>query len=227
MKTNRIILIAMIVTVVAALSAVLITAQDSTAEPESTAIPSSFSDNRINGDIYLAGLAVYCVDENNSTDTTTFQNGGITVWGADGQKYIELTADQLRGNEEISQPVAPMEMTEEAMSPAATPMPSPTVEAMATEDMMVEPVLLARAETMNGTIWLFRISDDVFALQGSDEYGKFYTYIWTGCSRGVLSTETAPFAGLDFTGSDMESMATAEVMPAETMMPTEEATAQS
>lgn len=219
----------MILTVLASLSAVIIAAQESTEEaPEATEVPSSFSDNRINGDIYLAGLAVYCVDETGSTDTNTYQNGGITVWGADGQEYIALTVAQLRGDEEIPQPAVPMEMTEEPMMEVT---PAPTDDMMATEEMMPEPVLLARAQTMNGPVWLFRVTDDVFALQGNDEYGKFYTYTWTGCSLGVLSTETAPFAGLDMESmgdtTDMESMATEEMMPAETMMPTEEATAQS
>ncbi|MCC6802551.1 MAG: hypothetical protein IT319_06685 [Anaerolineae bacterium] len=212
--------------VLAMLSAALIGAQEAT--EEATEVPSSFSDNRINGDIYLAGLAVYCTDENGNTDSNTYQNGGISVWGADGQEYIVLTVDQLRGDEEISQPVVPMETTQEAMTPTETATPAPTVEAVGTEEVMPEPVLLARAETMNGTIWLFRIADDVFALQGNDEHGKFYTYTWTGCSLGVLSTETAPFAGLDFSDTTgAESMATEEMMPAETLMPTEEATAQS
>lgn len=224
MKTNRILLATLVIAVLALLSAALIAAQETTEEaPEATEIPSSFSDNRINGDIYLAGLAVYCTDENGSTDTNTYQNGGITVWGADGQKYIELTVDQLRGDEEIAQPVVPMETTAEAVTPTETATAVPTVEAAGTEEAMPEPVLLARAETPNGTIWLFRISDDVFALQGTDEYGKFYTYMWTGCSLGVLSTETAPFAGLDFSQTPMPSMATTE----EPAMPTEEATAQS
>lgn len=220
------ILIAISVLVLAMISVALISAQEAT--EEATEVPSSFNDNRINGDIYLAGLAVYCTDENGNTDSNTYQNGGITVWGADGQEYIVLTVDQLRGDEEIPQPAVPTAMTEEAMMPTETATPAPTVEAMATEEMMPEPVLLARATTMNGTIWLFRIADDVFALQGNDEYGKFYTYTWTGCSLGVLSTETAPFAGLEFSDTtDNDAMATEEMMPAETAMPTEEATAQS
>lgn len=223
-KTNRIVLVTMVIAVLALLSAALIAAQEATEEaPEVTEVPSSFSDNRINGDIYLAGLAVYCVDANGSTDTNTYQNGGITVWGADGQKYIELTVDQLHSDEEIAQPVVPMETTAEAVTPTETATAVPTVEAAGTEEALPEPVLLARAETTTGTIWLFRISDDVFALQGTDEYGKFYTYMWTGCSLGVLNTETAPFAGLDFSETPMPPMETTE----EPVMPTEEATVQS
>lgn len=236
MKTSRIVLVAVLLTVLASLSAVIIAAQETTEEaPEATEVPSSFSDNRINGDIYLAGMAVYCVDESGSTDTNTYQNGGITVWGADGQEYIALTVAQLRGDEEVPQPAVPMEMTEEPMmdvTPTATEaMTESGDEAMATEEMMPEPVLLARAQSMTGPIWLYRIADDVFALQGNDEHGKFYTYTWTGCSLGVLSTDTEPFSMDEMSmmeeSTEMESMATEEMMPAETMMPTAEATASS
>ncbi len=190
MKTSWSIFIAAVVAAFALLAAVAL-AQESTEEPtpETTTVPSSFNDNRINGDIFLGGLALYCADQNGSTATNTYQNGGITVWGVGGIEYIFLSADQLRGNAVIPQ-LATMEvsMTEEpAPTETATLAPGMTEEPMA-------PVLLAQANTPNGAVWFFRTGDDQFALQGTDNTGKFFTYTWTGCSLGSVSTDTAPFA---------------------------------
>ncbi len=223
MKTSRIILITAVLAVLSLLSVAVLMAQDST--PEATAMPSSFSDHRINGDIFLGGLAIYCEDENGSTDTTSFDKGGMTVWGPDGQKYIELTVNQLRGNEEIPQPPPTMMpgATEEAMAEV-------TAEAMPTEIIGegMSPLLLARANTVNGEVWLFRVGDNVFALQGNDNTGKFFTYTWTGCSMGNLSTNTTPFAGVQMPTSApmMESteMATPVSTQAPVIVPTVEVT---
>ena len=138
MKTTRLVLAGAVLALVTILSAAVILAQDVTEEPpaEGTSVPSSFNDNRINGDVFLGGLAIYCEDENGNTSGNTFQNGGITVWGADGQKYIELTAAQLRGDEEIPQPPPTMEV-------GATEEPVPTLDASATEEPF-EPILLVR-----------------------------------------------------------------------------------
>jgi hypothetical protein len=176
-----------------ALSAVLISAQESTDEP------TSFSDNRINQEIStsMGGVAIYCFDQNRNRDGNTFQNGGIEIWGSDAQKYIELTVDQLRGSEEIMQPVtapdasATMEADME-VTPVA-PLPEATDEL--TGEML--PVLLARAETPNGELWLFRVGEDTFALQGTDTTGKFYTYTWAGCSLGSIATDTAPIISFE------------------------------
>ncbi|MEP7291931.1 MAG: hypothetical protein ABI835_09110 [Chloroflexota bacterium] len=77
MKTNRIILLSLVLALVAVMSAAAILAQDSTSEPpsEATDVPSSFNDNRINGDIFLSGLAIYGVGESGLTAGNTFQNG--------------------------------------------------------------------------------------------------------------------------------------------------------
>jgi len=177
------VLIALIV-----LSAAYIQAQSTPeATGESTTTASSFNDHRINGDIFLGGLAIYCQDQNGNTDTNTFQNGGLTIWGPDGQEFIFLNANQLRGNREIPQ-LATMEanMTETVAATAtATLTASGTQEAQA-------PMLLARANTPNGPIWLFRTGNDQFELQGNDNTGKFFTYLWTGCSIGSLQAGAVP-----------------------------------
>src|SRR5690606_6370770 len=92
MNSKRTLFIGAVVMMLALLSAAVILAQDPT--PESTEVPTSFSDNRINGDIYLSGLALYCEDETGNTDTNTFQNGSLSIWGVGGQRYIHLTVDQ-------------------------------------------------------------------------------------------------------------------------------------
>jgi hypothetical protein len=76
------------------------------------------------------------------------------------------------------------------------------------------PVLLARNATPNGELWLFRVGDDTFALQGTDTTGKFYTYTWAGCSLGSIATDTAPI--MEFLPGTM--------MPEATMEATAEAT---
>ena len=196
MKKNRILLLVTVLAAVGMLSAAAIMAQEGTEEPpaESTSIPSSFSDNRINGDIFLGGLALYCEDENGNTDGNTFQNGGVTVWGPDGQKYISLTASQLRGDEEIMQPPPTEEpmagMTDEPMMDATETMDADM------EEVLTAPILLAQANTTNGPLWFFRTGMDTFALQGYDNTGKFYTYTWEGCALGTLDAGAAPFIAM-------------------------------
>lgn len=188
MKTNRIILVGAVLSLLAVMSAAAIFAQEST--PEATSEPSessSFADNRINGDVFLGGLAIFCEDEFGATDGNTFQNGLLTVWGPDGQKYIELTAAQLRGDEEIMQPPP-------TPDPLVTPTPEATVDPAATVEPLDEPVLLAKAATANGPIWLFRVNnEDTFVLQGYDNTGKFFTYVWQSCGLGTLDLSAAPF----------------------------------
>ena len=74
MKTNRLLLYASILIIAVLVSSAAIFAQDAT--PESTAVPSSFTDGRINGDIQLGGLAVYCADANGNTHVNSYQDGG-------------------------------------------------------------------------------------------------------------------------------------------------------
>lgn len=216
MKTTRFVLAAALLSLLTILSAAVIIAQESTEEPaaESTSVASSFNDNRINGEVFLGGLAVYCEDENGNTDGNTFQNGGITVWGADGQKYIELTAAQLRGDEEIMQPPPTLEAgaTEE-------PMMEMTLDPSATEEPM-DPILLAQADTVNGTIYFFRIGTDRFTLQGNDNTGKFFSYTWIGCALGALDIGAGPIIS-------MGDMPMVEVTEMATMEATAEATASS
>ncbi len=220
MKSKRMILVSMALSLITVFSAAALLAQDATEEPsmEATEVPSSFADNRINGDIFLGGLALFCEDENGMTDGNTFQDGALTVWGPEGQEYIRLTAAQLRGDEEIDQPPPTPDMM-------TTPMPEATMEAMdaeATPEPMTDPVLLARAETTSGWIWLFRVGEDTFALQGTDNTGKFYTYTWTGCALGVLEAGTMPIFPVD----GMPDMMATEEMTAEPPMvePTAEVT---
>jgi len=192
MKSNRVVALASVLIIAILVSSAVILAQGATPEstPESTASASSFTDGRINGDVFLGGLAIYCQNQNGDTHVNTFQNGDLTVWGPDGQEYIFLDVNQLRGNKEITQ-LATMEanMTE-TVQPTATQ--TATLTASGTQKAQ-QPFLLARANTTNGQIWLFRTGDDQFALQGNDNTGKFFTYMWTGCSLGSLSTDTAPF----------------------------------
>jgi len=226
MTTRKMLALATALVTVLAFSSTAILAQEETAsvvpvpEASETAVPPpSFTDGRINGSISLGGLALYCVDKNNNTHVTSFQNGSITVWGVGDQKYINLTANQLRGNVEVPQEPSVMleQMTEEAMMNAA-----PTE--MATEEMMEpevtampmgdQPILLAQALTPNGLIGFFTFGGDEFALQGHDETGKFFTYTWTGCSTGSIDTATQPYL------PELEAVATVE-FPA---FATEEAT---
>jgi len=208
MKTNRIIFAATVLAAVTLLSAALILAQGSTSAPtpEATSVASTFNDARINGNVFLGGLAIYCVDQNgNSSPGMSFVNGGITIWGIGDQEYFALTVDQLRGNEEIPQPPPTMEpgMTVE---PMMTVTPMPTMSASATQEVMT-PVLLARSDTPNGTMWLFRVGADQFALQGNDNTGKFFTYAWTGCGIGTLSTDTLPFDAMEMMPMTAEATA--------------------
>ena len=208
MKTNRFVLYASILIISVLVSSAAIFAQDAT--PESTAVPSSFSDGRINGDIQLGGLAVYCADATGNTHVNSFQDGGIQVWGADGQEYIVLTAAELSGTEEIMQPPPTMEagMTEEPMM-ASTPM------ADATEEMVspTNPLLLARAAGPNGEIWFLKIGDNQFVLQTNDEHGKYITYTWGGCGLGNIQTDVVPLLP-SIQGTPMMAM-TEEMMTAE------------
>lgn len=219
MTKHRSIVITLVL-VILLTSSTAILAQSATETPIP---PPTFSDGRINDIVGLGGLAIYCVDQNNDTHVNTFQNGRITVWGVGDQKYIELTADQLRGNEEISQAPAVMEaeMTEAApsamqsdamMTEEAPEMMDATLAGTATE-----PFLLAQATTPSGAIGFFRVGEDTFALQGHDDKGSFYTYTWTGCSTGVLDHTTLPYLPM------------LEVVPTEEMseMMTPEATASS
>ena len=82
----------------------------------------------------------------------------------------------------------------------------------ATEEVsMAKPVLLAQADSPNGKIWFFRTGDDQFALQGTDENSKFFTYLWTGCEMGSIRTDVNPLMP-DMMGMPLMS-STAEMTP--------------
>lgn len=216
-------------------------AQDATETPEApeeeTAVPQpAFTDGRISDIVGLGGLALYCVDSNN-VNVTSLDDGSITVWGVGDQKYIELTADELRGDVEVTQEPSVAEAEGELTE--AAPMMEAT-EDMMTDDMMteeasdmdmaeatemvldMEPVLLARATTPNGEIGFFRVSDDdQFVLQGYDDKGAFFTYTWTGCNVGTVNTVTAAFASflevprmMETEAADMNMEMTAEATEA-------------
>lgn len=185
-------------------SGTAVIAQEATETPAPVP-PATFTDGRISQTAGLGGLALYCVDSRGNTHVTSFDGGSITVWGVGDQKYIELTAGQLRGSTEIVQEPSVMEMEGELTveAPAMdTPMMTETDEAVtlmeATPEatalvLAQEPILLARATTPNGEIGFFRIGDDRFALQGHDDKGAFFTYTWTGCSSGVIEHTTGAF----------------------------------
>jgi hypothetical protein len=163
--------------------------------------PPAFTDGRISNTAGLGGLALYCVDENN-INVSSIDDGSITVWGVGDQKYIELTADELRGDEEILQEPSVAETEGELTEAAPMMTETPAIASEEGADMPEatavvldeEPVLLARATTPNGEIGFFRISDDdQFALQGYDDKGAFFTYTWTGCNTGTVDHATAPF----------------------------------
>jgi hypothetical protein len=177
--------------------------------------PPNFTDGRISDTAGLGGLAIYCVDKNNNTRVSSFDNGAITVWGVGDQKYINLSAAQLRGNVEVPQEPSVLiaEMTEEAeMSGMETPTAEMTLEnttalSETTTPSMTEPVLLARAMTPNGEIGFFSFGGDRFALQGHDDKGAFFTYTWTGCSTGVLDHTTGTYlSDLEATVEPMMTM---------------------
>ena len=182
--------------------------------------PPVFTDGRINGSVDLGGLAIYCVDRNNNTHVNTFQNGSITVWGIGDQKYMNLTAAQLRGKVEVPQPPSEMEMQMTQTAPGAA-----TQSAAMTEEPEVTAlpagqtaILLARATTPNGEIAFFSFGADQFALQGHDQHGKFFTYTWTGCSTGTIDNTTAPYL------PELETTATVEFPAFATQGVTAEAT---
>ncbi|MEP7293175.1 MAG: hypothetical protein ABI835_15435 [Chloroflexota bacterium] len=164
--------------------------------------PPTFTDGRISDIVGLGGLALYCVDANGTNNMNSFEDGAITVWGVGDQKYIELSADELRSDEEISQEPSVMEMegemTEEASMDEMMTEEASMMDEMMTEEapmvLLEEPVLLARATTPNGEIGFFRVSnDDQFVLQGHDDKGAFFTYTWTGCGVGKLDHTTGAF----------------------------------
>lgn len=200
-------------------SGAAIFAQTPESTAPATAQASSFTDGRINGDIDLGGLALYCTDASGNTrSVNTFQNGSIDLWGVGGQKYITLTAAQLRGTTEIAQPPATMEpgMTE-------TPMPAPT-QMMGTEEAtQMPPTLLARAATPNGEVYFISLGNDNFMLQGTDETGKFFSYFWSGCSMGNIQAGAVPLfpatTGSSNSGAQSTAMPTAEMTAAATTSP--------
>jgi len=187
-----------------AFSSTAILAQSTTETPAPSAgetatviPPPVFTDGRINGSIDLGGLALYCVDQSGN-NVNAIDNGFITVWGVGDQKYINLDANQLRGNVEIPQLPATMQMTQEATEDTTVMEVTPMVavsseEPQAAATPAAQPVLLARAATPNGEIGFFGLGNDQFALQGYDENGKFFTYTWTGCSTGVIDTTSAAY----------------------------------
>gem|GEM_PF-2751747 len=222
----------LVLLLILATSASAIFAQDETetpAPPEETVTPvppPAFTDGRISNTAGLGGLALYCVDANN-INVTSLDDCSITVWGVGDQKYIELSADELRGDVEVTQEpsvaetegeleeLAPTaEVTEELMTAEGADEPEAT--AVVLEE---EPVLLARATTPNGEIGFFRIGDDdLFALQGHDDKGAFFTYTWTGCNTGTIDQATAPFE------SFLEAPMMTETESADMDMTTPEAT---
>jgi len=184
-------------------SGTAVLAQEATETPAPVP-PPTFTDGRISNTAGLGGLALYCVNSG-GVPGDSFEGGAITVWGVGDQKYIELSASELRGSVEVMQEPSVMEMEGELTveAPAVdTPMMMETEAAEAVSDVMPEatalvlaqePILLARATTPNGEIGFFRIGNDQFALQGHDDKGAFFTYTWTGCNTGVIEHTTGAF----------------------------------
>jgi len=218
MTNRKMLALATALVTLLAFSATALLAQEETATvvpmPDATETvvpPPSFTDGRINGSVSLGGLALYCVDKNSNTHVTTFDNGAITVWGVADQKYINLSANQLRGDVEIPQMPSQMQMAEMTEMPAAMATMEVTEidEAAATAMPPGQsPILLARADTPNGEIGFFTLGGDEFALQGYDENGKFYTYTWTGCSTGTLDNSTEAYMPLMQATPEMTAEAT-------------------
>ena len=196
MTKQRTLAITLVLALLLAVTGTSLLAQEATETP-TVMPPPTFTDGRISNTAGLGGLALYCVDSSGNTNVDTFDDGAITVWGVGDQKYIELTARELRGSMEIDQEPSVMEvegtLTEEApmMEMAeATSEPQPEATEMT---MMHDPVLLARANTPNGPIGFFSLGEDHFALQGHDDKAAFFTYSWTGCSTGVIEHTTGAF----------------------------------
>ncbi len=164
MKIARVLLIAAVV-----IGAILVTGAAILAQGTN----GSFGDARINGDIYIGDLALYCVDQNGTPNRSSFQDGGITVWSVGGSKYIDLNAAQLRG--------------EQATTSNTHVVGDPS-------EITQFPVLLATAQTDLGEIWFWLAGpNDFFQLQGTDQWGKFYTYTWQGCSLGYVANGGGPY----------------------------------
>ncbi len=199
---------AMLMTVLAlfALAGAAVFAQEETA----TVAAPSFTDGRINNSTLLGGLAIYCVDAS-SSPVSTFENGGITVWGVGDQKYINLSAAQLQGMTEIPQTPSMMEaqMTQTAPAPMMTEEAMPMME-VTVEVMGETAVLLAQATTPNGEIAFFSFGDQQFALQGRNDEGKLFTYRWIGCTEGMLDQSAEAYL------PELEATATVEFMELET-----------
>ncbi len=213
MMRQRLLAMTLVLVTLIVASGTAVFAQEATETPDAPTSmpPATFTDGRISNTAGLGGLALYCVDASgNTANVTSFDGGAITLWGVGDQKYIELTDEELRGSEEVVQEPSVLEaaLTEEA--PMDEPMAEMTDEPMMDATEMVDtdmaddedmsgmpspqnPVLLARASTPNGEIGFFSLGNDMFALQGNDDKGAFFTYTWTGCSTGTVDHTTGAF----------------------------------
>jgi len=148
--------------------------------PEMTAEGTSevfFNDNRINNQVILGEFGIYCEDAQGIAGSS-YEGGGISVWGADGDQYISVEEEALRQ-------LSDMDMAEATQDASA--MMTNTPEMMTTPSQ--RPILLGQANGQNGPVMLFLTGDNQFQLVGVLPDGKGFSYSWTGCT-GTLAVDT-------------------------------------
>jgi hypothetical protein len=154
----------------------------------------SINDGRVNQNQLLGGIGIFCEDQNGVV-SNNYTNGGISVWGAEGEKYLFATAEDIAAAQSQFPLVTTTVQTDDQAQQGAQGSTTGDVQSSSaniqgrTGDFTTLRIgnqttgLIAAAQTARGPYNLYAAGDETFYLIGLDEYGRQFLYRWTGCTN--------------------------------------------
>jgi hypothetical protein len=172
----------------------------------------NINDGRVNQNQLLGGIGIFCEDQNGAA-STNYTNGGISVWSAEGEKYLFASAADIALAQQQFPQVTTTVSGDQAQQGAQGNTSSNNQSGSTTgsnqsgsttgntqsggtgsiqgrtsgfETLRIgtqNTGLLSRAQTNRGQYSLYAAGGETFYLIGSDEYGRQFLYRWTGCSN--------------------------------------------
>lgn len=182
----------------------------------------SITDGRVNENQLLGGVGIFCEDRNGVV-STDYTNGGISVWGPEGDKYLFASAADIA----LAQTQFPLvnqtvDQVQQSAQNATTQVAQGRTASFDTLRIGNQTTgLLAAAETQRGLYNLYASGGETFYLLGQDEYGRQFLYRWIGCSNA--DSELSSF-GFPLVSSSVRPAATTAPSVTSTPAPATDAT---
>lgn len=144
----------------------------------------SITDGRVNENQLLGGIGIFCEDQNGEV-STTYTNGGISVWGPEGDKYLFASAADIA----LAQTQFPLvnqtvdQVQQSAQNTTTEVVQGRTGNFDTLRIGQQNTGLLSAAQTQRGLYNLYASGGETFYLLGQDEYGRQFLYRWIGCTN--------------------------------------------